>query len=78
MVIIALRVATLNIAFPASRKAALIEPKSLQYTTLSEKLPHCTLKEIKAHVFTSPDVPDCLSKHCADQKQHSNPDFNKI
>ena len=40
-------VATVNIAFSSSKNAALIERKMLQYTTLSIKLQHCTLSEIK-------------------------------
>ena len=45
------RVAPVNIAFSSSRNAALIERKMLQYTTLSIKLHHCTLSEIKTHFF---------------------------
>ena len=74
MVNIATIVAPVNIAFTSSRNAALIERKVLQYTTLSEKLHHQTLSEIKTQVFTLSDVLDCVSKHCADQKQHSSPD----
>ena len=69
------RVAPVNIAFSSSRNAALIERKMLQYTTLSIKLHHCTLSEIKTQLFTLSDVLVCVSIHCADQKQHSNPDF---
>ena len=47
MVNIGTRVASVNIAFSSSRNAALIERKMLQYTTLSIKLHHCTLSEIK-------------------------------
>ena len=47
----------------------------LHYTTLSIKLHHCTLAEIKTHDFTLSDVLACVSIHCADQKQHSNPNF---
>ena len=47
----------------------------LQYTTLSMKLHHCTLSDLKTQLFTLSDVLACLSKHCADQKQHSNPDI---
>ena len=64
-----------NIAFSTSRNAALIDRKMLQYTTLSIKLHHCTLSELKTQVFTLSDVLACLSILCADQKQHSNPDF---
>ena len=70
-------VATVNIAFSSSRNAALIERKMLQYTTLSMKLYHCTLSDLKSQLFTLSDVLACFSKHCADQKQHSNPDLFK-
>ena len=33
------------------------------------------MSELKTHFFTLSDVLDCVSIHCADQKQHSNPDF---
>ena len=46
-----------------------------QYTTLSKRLHHCTLSETKNRVFTLSEVLDCVSIHCADQKQHSNLDF---
>ena len=65
-------VATVNIAFSTSRNAALIEPRMLQYTTLSTKLPQCILSDIKHEIFTKSEVPACLSIHCADQEQHSN------
>ena len=68
-------VETVNIAFSSSRNAAFIERKMLQYTTISMKLHHCTLSELKAQLFTLSDVFACLSIHCADQKQHSNPDL---
>ena len=68
------RVAPVNIAFSRSKNAALIERKVLQYTTLSAKLHHCTLSK-KIQVFTLSDVPACVSIHCADRKQHSNPDY---
>ena len=74
MVKIGTRVAPGNIFF-SSRIAALIERKVLQYTTLSIKLHYCTLSEIKTQVFTFSDVLACVSIHCADQKQHPNPDF---
>ena len=45
-------VATVNIAFSSSRNAALIERKMLQYTTLSMKLHHYTLSEMKTQLFT--------------------------
>ena len=73
MVNIGTRVAPLNIAFSSSRKAALIERKMLQYISL--KLHHCTLSEIKTQNFTMSDVLACVSVHCADQRQHSIPDF---
>ena len=69
------RVAPVNIAFSSSRNAALIERKMLQYTTLSIKLHHCTLSEIKTQIFTMSDVLACVSVHCANQRQHSIPDF---
>ena len=47
----------------------------LPYTTLSIKLHHCTLSELKTQVFTMSDVLACVSIHCADQKQLSNPEF---
>ena len=75
MVNIATIVEPVNIAFSSSRNAALIERKLLQYTTLSKRLHHRTLSEMKTQVFTLSDVLDCVSIHCADQKQHSNPDF---
>ena len=68
-------VATVNVAFSSSRSAALIERKMLQYKTLSTKLHHCTLSEVKTQVFTFSDVLACVSIHCTDQKQHSNRDF---
>ena len=68
-------VATVNIVFSSSKNAVLIERKMLQYTTLSIKLHHCTLSEIKTQVFTLSDVLACVSIHCMDQKQHSNRDF---
>ena len=68
-------VAPVSIAFSSSRNAALIERKMLHYTTLSLKLHHCELSEIKTQVLTLSDVLVCVSKHCADPKQHSNRDF---
>ena len=47
----------------------------LQYTTLHTKLHHCTLREEKTQFLTLSDVLACVSIHCLDQKQHSNPDF---
>ena len=75
MVNIGTRTVPVNIAFSSSRNAALFERKVLQNTTLSIKLHHCTLSELKTKVFTLADVLACFSIHCADQKQHSNPDF---
>ena len=75
MVNIGTKTAPVNIAFSSSRNAALIERKMLHYTTLSIKLHHCTLSELKTQVFTLSDVLACVSVHGADQKQHSNPDF---
>ena len=48
----------------------------LQYTTLSNKAYHCTLSELKIHVFTLSNLMTCLSIPCPEQKQHSNPDFS--
>ena len=75
MVNIEKRIAPVNIAFSSSRNAALIECEVLQYTTLSIKLHHCTLSEIKTPVFTLSHILACVSIQCVDQKQHSNPDF---
>ena len=47
----------------------------LQNTTLSIKLHHCTLSELKTQAFTLSDILACVSIHCADQKEHSNRDF---
>ena len=69
------RVAPVNIAFASSRNAALIELNLLQNTTLSIKYYHHTLSETKTQVFTMSDVLACVSVHCADQRQHSIPDF---
>ena len=69
--------APVNIAFSKWRSAVLIKRKMLHCTTLSIKLHHYTLSEIKTQVFTLPDVLACVSIHCADQKQHSNRDFLK-
>ena len=73
MVNIGTKIAPVNLAFSSSRNAALIERKMLHYTTSSMKLHLCTLSELK--VFTLSDVLACVSIHCADQKQHSNPDY---
>ena len=75
MVKIETRVATVNIAFSTSRIAALVQREMQQYTTLSRKLHHCTLIEPKTLVFSLSDVLAGPSIHCADQKQHSNPNF---
>ena len=64
MINIGTRVAPVNIAFSSSRKAALIERKMLQYTTLSIKHHYCTLSEIKTQNFTMSDVLACVSIHC--------------
>ena len=74
MVNIGTRVAPVNNAFSSSRIAALIERKMLQYTTLSIKIHHCTLSDLKTQVFTLSDVLACVPVHCADQRQHSIPD----
>ena len=68
-------VAPVNIAFSSSRNSASIERKMLQYTTLSIKLHHCTLSEIKTQIFKMSDVLACVSVHCADQRQESFPEF---
>ena len=75
MVNIGTRVAMVKIVFTTSRNAALIESKMLQYPTLSTKIHHCTLRELETQVFTISNVLPCLSVPCADQQQHSNPDF---
>ena len=75
MVNIGTRVAPVNIASSTSGNVALIDRKMLQYTTLSIKLHHCTLSEIKTQIFTMSDVLACVSVHCADQRQHSILDF---
>ena len=67
-------VAPENIAFSSSRIAALVERKMLQYITLSIKYHHYTLSEKKTETSTLSDVLACVSVHCADQRQHSNPD----
>ena len=69
MVNIGTRVALMNIAFSSSKNASLFEPKVLQYTTISIKLHHCTLCEIRTPVFTLSDVLSCVSINCVDQKQ---------
>ena len=51
MVNIGTKIAPVNVAFSSSRNAALIERKMLHYTTLSIKLHHCTLSEIKTPSF---------------------------
>ena len=76
LVIIGTRVVPVNIAFSSSRNAAFIERKMLHYTTISIKLHHCTLSEMKTQIFTRSDVLACVSVHCADQRQHSIPDFS--
>ena len=75
MVNIGTRVASVNNVFSSSRNAALIERKMLQNTTLSIKLHHCTLNEIKTQIFTKSGVLACVSVHCVDQRQHSILDF---
>ena len=75
MVNIGTGVAPVNIVFSSSRSVALFERKKMQNTTFSVKFHHCTLSELKTEVFTLSDVLVCVSIRCADQKQHSNPDF---
>ena len=71
------RVVTLeNVFFSISRDAVLIERKMLYYTILSNKTHHCTMGELKAHVFILSNLFDCLPIPCADQEQHSNRDFS--
>ena len=72
MVNIGTKVAPLYIVFSSSKNAAIFECMMLQYKTLSIKLPHCTLSEMKTPVFTLSDVLACVSIHCVDQKQRSN------
>ena len=43
--------------------------------TQLEKLHHRTWSEIKTQVFTLSHVLHCFSIHCAELKQHWNPDF---
>ena len=69
------RIAPVNIDFSSSRNEALIECKVLQYSTLSIKLHNCTFSLTKTPVFSLSDILACVSIHCMDQKQHSNPDF---
>ena len=69
------RVAPVNIVFSSSRNTALIERKMLRYTTLSMKYHQYTLSEIKTQIFKKSNVLACVSVHCADQRQHSIPDF---
>ena len=76
MIKIGTRVEPMNIAFSSSKNGALIERKMLQYKTLSIKLHDCTTSEIKTQVLTMSNVLACISIQCADQKQHSNPDFS--
>ena len=76
MISIGTRVATVNIVFSTSRNAALIESKMLQYTTLSIKVHHCEMRELRTQVFTLSDVLACLSIHCVDQNQHSTPNLS--
>ena len=68
------RVAPVNAAFSSSRNAALIE-RTLHYTKISIKLHYCTLTELETQGFTLSDVLACVSVHCADQRQHSIPEF---
>ena len=75
MVNIGTRVEPVNRVFFSSRSVALIERKMLRNTTLSIEFHQYTLSKIKTQVFTMSDVLDCVSIHCADEKQHSNLDF---
>ena len=76
MMNIGTRVATVNIPFFRARNAASIGRKMLQYTTLYVKFHHCTLRELKTQVQTISEILVRLSVHCADRKQHPNPDFS--
>ena len=76
MINIRTRVAKAFIVYSTSRIAAFMESKMLQYTSLSSKIYQCTLSKLKTHVFTLSNLLAFLSKHCADQKQHSNPFFS--
>ena len=78
MVNIATIVAPVNIAFSSSRNAALFERQVLQYTTLSKRLHHSTLSEVKTQVFTWSDVLDCVSIPYTDQTTLKPGLFNKI
>ena len=74
VVLIGTRVVRVNIAFSASRIALLIERKLLQYTTLSIKLHHCTMSELKLHVFTLSVVLACLNA-LREPEKTLKPDF---
>ena len=76
MVNIGTRVAPVNEAFSSSRSVALIDRKMLRNTTLSIEFHQYTLSKTKTQVFTMSDVLGCVSVHCADQRQHSIPDFS--
>ena len=67
--------AAVKILFSTSRIAALTESKMLQYTTLSIKFHHCTLSDLRSHVFTLSNVFACLSMKGADQKPKPKPGF---
>ena len=54
MVNIRTRVAMVNIAFSSSRNAALTERKKSEYTTLSIKIHHCTLKKPSFYIIRRP------------------------
>ena len=76
MVNIGTGVAPVNIAFSSLRGVAVFERKMLQNTTFSIKLHHYTFSKIKTQVIKLSDVLACVSVHCADQRQHSIPDFS--
>ena len=73
MVNVGRRAAPVSIDFSSSRNAASIERKVLQYTTSSVKLHLCTLSAKKTNLILS-DILVCVLIHCADQKEHLNPD----
>ena len=79
MVNIGTRVAPVNIAFSSSKNAPLIECKMLQYTTLSIKLHHYTLTEIKTQFFRNVSRPClCLSTLRGSETTLNPGLFNKI
>ena len=78
MVNIGTRVAPVNNAFSSSRNASLIERKMLQYTTLSIKLHHCTLSELKTRFYIVRRSCLCLSLLRGSETTLNPGLFNKI